>query len=202
MNVDTVELGRFVAHGLVPVVGVIPYPPHDLMLMCSAVLCVRPSLIIEWGTNLGISARIFYEVTKRYRIKAEIHSIDLPPDVMNFENPGRRRGMLVKGLKVQLHEGDGLESALKILNARVCERCLVYIDGDHSYSAVSREATALRAAHPRAALLFHDTQPNCDPTGPRKAIEEIIREGEGRLRVYDLQLGRPGMTLLMPVDYV
>src|SRR3989344_9247020 len=77
----------FIVNKLVPIVGFHPFPLNELMLMTSAVCYFKPEFIFEWGTNIGKSARIFYEISKAFDIKTEVHSIDLPDDVFHDEHP-------------------------------------------------------------------------------------------------------------------
>ena len=74
-------VSEFVVDKLIPVVGMHPFPLNELMLMSSAVCRFKPELIFEWGTNIGKSARIFYETIKAFDVASQIHSIDLPDDV-------------------------------------------------------------------------------------------------------------------------
>jgi hypothetical protein len=202
LNCDTNDLGRFVQFVLLPVVGTFPYPPSELMLMSAAVASIRPEIIIEWGTNTGVSARVFLETTRRYSIESEIHSIDLPSGTEHFEHPKWRRGILVRGRDVVLHEGDGLATAMMILAANVGRRPLVFIDGDHAEAVVKREAETLWGIYPDLPILFHDTY--VDPknhvpaNGPGLAIRDIVRRDAHRWVVTETGLGRPGMTLVVP----
>jgi hypothetical protein len=195
---DPTELGRFVQYGLLPIVGSLPYPPNELMLMSAAMVWLRPALVIEWGTNIGVSARVFYEVSRHYDIGAEIHSIDIPSDTPHFENPRHQRGILVHGLDVKLHVGDGLQTALNLLSNQRSNPVLIFLDGDHSKSSVLREASGIWRVNPDCPILFHDTFPSSDDDhGPRSALKELVA-GNGSLALYETQLGRPGMTFVVP----
>jgi len=182
---DCHELGRFVLQRLVPAIGPFPYPPHELMLMCAAVIWLRPQLIVEWGTSVGASARVWWETTQRYGLNAEIHSIDLPPGVGHFEHPGRNRGVLVRGLSVALHQGDGAEVACDLISAGHVEDPLVFIDGDHAASAVLLEGSAIWRLRPAASILFHDTfEAPGGPSGPREALRQLLAMRKDKPRLY------------------
>lgn len=201
LECDTWELGQFVYRKLIRTVGVRPFPPHELMLMSAAMLWWRPKIIVEWGTNVGASARGFHEVNIRYGIGAEIHSVDLPDFVAHAEHAQHRRGILVRGLPVFLHQGDGATMAVSVLCKKSCYDPLIFIDGDHSRENVLRDARTILEAAPGASLLFHDTF--CQPGstynhGPHEAVMEILREKKGVYQVVDAGLGCPGMTLLIP----
>jgi predicted O-methyltransferase YrrM len=199
LECDCHDLGLFVWRRLLPLVGTTPFPPDEIMLMSAAVLHVKPDVIIEWGTNIGVSARIFFEVSRAYGLEVDTHSIDLPPTVDHPEHPHRRRGFLVRHLPVTLHEGDGPEVAKSLLAK--ARRPLVFIDGDHQYTSVLRDGRAVIESAPAAAILFHDTffQPGARYNhGPHEAVRTIVQELEGRYQVLEASLGLPGMTLLLP----
>jgi hypothetical protein len=94
-EVDGWVTSAFVARSLVPVVGVHPFPLQELMLMTATVCRFEPSLIFEWGINIGKSARIFHEIAKYFHIPTTIHSCDLPDDVDHVEHPHAHGGSRV-----------------------------------------------------------------------------------------------------------
>lgn len=201
LECDTAEVGRFVCTKLVSVVGTNPFPPNELMLMCAAMLWLRPSLVVEWGTNIGVSARIWHETNLHYKLGADIHSIDLPDSMQHCEHPGNRRGILVRGLPVHLHQGDGPELAVALIGGGGCRKPLVFIDGDHSEAAVYCDARAVLDIAPQASVLFHDTfyQPSSSYNhGPHFAVERLLEEITPGHQVIRCDLGCPGMTLLTP----
>ena len=131
----------------------------------------------------------------------EIHSVDLPNSVSHTEHPQSRRGILLRGLPVNLHQGDGPVVAASLLREKSCQDPLVFIDGDHARESVLRDAKIILEAAPRAALLFHDTfyQPGSAYNhGPYEAVKEILQEIPKPYQVADAGLGCPGMTLLVP----
>jgi hypothetical protein len=178
------------------------------MLMCSALLWLRPRLVVEYGTNIGVSARVFWETSKHYDLHTVIHSIDLPSDSAYMKgctdwtaslSPARARGILVKNLGVHLHEGDGVETAVKLIREENAEDPLVFIDGDHAKESVLREASAIWSNFPKASILFHDTFEGLDcKSGAREALRELLANRSDRPLVYDLPVGHPGMTLVVP----
>ena len=200
LNVNTRDLGLFVWRTVLPLTSTFPYPPHELMLMTSAVVAVRPRLIVEWGTNVGVSTRVFCETMLRYGIEGEIHSIDLADGQEHFEHPHGFRGIMCSGTAVKLHQGDGSTVACELLKAvGEDQRSLVFIDGDHSYESVLREGDAIWRTRPDTAILFHDTfAGNIDDGGPRKAVDQLIGRFAARPWIIEAQLGPPGMTLVIP----
>ncbi|MFH1827619.1 MAG: class I SAM-dependent methyltransferase [bacterium] len=201
-EVDNWIISEFVIKELVPIVGIHPYPLNELIFMVSAVCRLKPTHIFEWGTHVGKSARIFYEITKYFHITSEIHSIDLPDNVQHCEHPQQNRGLLVKNIRdVQLHQGDGITVAIdlyKRINGKPTS--LFFLDGDHEYRSVKRELTSIMKHALHASILIHDTfyqsKQSGYNTGPYKAIRESLRAKSTKYRMLSTNLGLPGMTLL------
>ena len=197
---DKWELSEFVLRQLVPVVGVRPYPIDEQLLMCSAVAYFRPQLIVEWGTHLGVSARIFHEIRQVLALDAEIHSVDLPLGATHDENIAAQenRGRFVRGLPVTLHVGDGVSVARDLVKAKRPASVLFFLDGDHAYDTVARELAAVRAIAPSAAALLHDTfnqgRESGYNVGPYRALMEFALSQN--LAVQHTALGLPGMSLV------
>jgi cephalosporin hydroxylase len=195
-------LSEFVVKKLVPVVGIHPFPLDELMLMAGALCRFRPAYVFEWGTNIGKSARIFYETAKAFSISAHVHSIDLPDDVSHVEHPKNDRGKLVRGLSgVTLHQADGLTHSFKLLDElRPSGRVLFFVDGDHSYESVHREVSAILKRVPAAVILAHDTFYQSEGAGynigPFRAIGDALKEVPGNYRTVATSLGLPGMTMI------
>src|ERR1035437_9472322 len=149
-------VSEYIANRLMPVAGVHPFPLDELMLMTSTVCRFKPELIFEWGTNIGKSARIFYEITHTFKIDCEIHSIDLPDDVFHNEHPQKNRGKMVKGIdSVKLHQADGLTKSLEIYNEKKPKgNVLFFVDGDHSYESVKKELEGILKNIPNAIVLL------------------------------------------------
>lgn len=202
LEVDAWQLSSFVVERLVPVVGLHPFPVHELMLLSATVCRFRPSYIFEWGTHIGKSARAFYEVTHHYGIVSEIHSVDLPDDLGHVEHPSRERGRMVRGLPhVHLHQGDGLNVSLSIwTDAGMPGEALFFVDGDHSEKSVYRELSAIVQQVQRPVVLLHDAFYQSPQSGynvgPYRAIEAVLKQYPGRFKRVDSGLGLPGMTLL------
>lgn len=200
-EVDNWIISEFIVNKLIPVVGTHPYPITELNLMVAAICRLKPQQVFEWGTNIGKSARIFYETGRRFGIPLEIHSIDLPDDLEHEEHPKSRRGYLVKGRAgVSLYQADGLSKAIELYQRHPQNRTLVFIDGDHSYESVYRELVGIMEAMPNASILLHDTYYQSEESGynigPYKAVTEVLADRPGEYRVMSTATGLPGMTLL------
>lgn len=201
-EVNNWVISEFIVNKLTPVVGVHPFPLNELMLMTSAVCYFKPEIIFEWGTNIGKSARVFYEISKAFNINCEIHSIDLPDDVFHNEHPKNNRGMMVKGLKeVTLHQADGLVRSFEIINQKKPKgKVLFFVDGDHSYESVKKELETILAKTPDAAVLLHDTFYQSPESkynvGPNQAIKDVLANRSEKYQVISTNMGLPGMTLV------
>lgn len=198
-------ISKFVLKELVPIVSVKPYPLNELMLMTATVCQLKPTHIFEWGTHLGKSARIFYEIAKHFSTSSEIHSVDLPNHVRHKEHPGILRGLFVKTIsEVKLHQGDGLDTSLalyqnfKDLGTNV--RPLFFLDGDHGFHSVKRELKGIIKSAPEAWILVHDTFFQSSQSGyntsPYRAIQTVLRKTPNKYKVLSTNTGLPGMTLM------
>jgi len=201
-EVNKWTVSEFVVDKLVPVVGIHPFPLDELMLMTATVCRFKPLMILEWGTHIGKSARIFYEITEAFRINAEIHSIDLPDDASHVEHPKQDRGRFVRGIRnVALHQGDGLERSFELIAQRKPSgKVLFFVDGDHSYESVKRELEAILERHPDAVVLLHDTFYQSEDSGynigPYQAIKEVLASRSSAHKWLSTNLGLPGMSLV------
>jgi hypothetical protein len=200
-EVDNYVISEFIIKKLYPITSSHPFPLVELNLMVSAVCYLKPEQIFEWGTNIGKSSRIFYEVSKFFSLPMHIHTVDLPDDVEHGEHPHSNRGHMIKGLKnISLYQADGLSKSIELYHQNSQKRTLVFIDGDHSYESVYRELTGIINAMPNAAILLHDTFYQSEQSGynigPYKAITEILATMPGTFQVMSTTTGLPGMTLL------
>ncbi len=193
---------EFIVEKLVPAVGMHPFPLDELSLMTATVCRFKPELIFEWGTNIGKSARIFYETIKAFDIPCQIHSIDLPDDVFHNEHPQKDRGKMVLGLKeVTLHQADGLTRSFEIYDQQKPKgKVLFFVDGDHSYESVKRELDEILKHIPDAVVLLHDTFYQSKEAGynigPNEAIRDVLTTQTKKYKTISTQLGLPGMTLV------
>jgi cephalosporin hydroxylase len=159
-------------------------------------------MVFEWGTNIGKSARIFYEIRNHFKIPFQIHSIDLPDDIDHEEHPHEKRGQYVKGLKyVSLHQGDGLDTALEIYRKnQTIFNPLFFLDGDHSYSSITRELNGITGQVKNPILVIHDTfnqSPEANYNiGPYKAIEDFLLKSGEKFEKHATNTGLPGLTAL------
>jgi hypothetical protein len=201
-EVDLWELSDFVLDTIVPIVGVRPYPLNELLLMTAAACRLKPPVVFDWGTHIGVSARVFHECSKVFNLGYEVHSIDLPPGADHVEHPGHEHGRLVRGLdKVHLHRGNGVDVALDIWRKLgQPSRPLFFVDGDHAYESVRDELSKIFSASRDASALAHDTFfQSADSgynVGPARAVDDVMQNFPDRFNVIKSGLGLPGMTLM------
>ncbi|HUJ79569.1 MAG TPA: class I SAM-dependent methyltransferase [Nitrospiria bacterium] len=181
---------------LIRIVGTHPYPLDELLLMAAAFAYHRPEVVIDIGTHVGKSARIWHELSRELGTKTSIHTIDLC-DASHPEFPAEQLGRYVRGLPVTQHVGDGVAVATGLIERAPSAVYLIFCDGDHRRESVARElelATAVR----RGCLLVHDTfyQPGSTYNhGPYEAMNEFISRVPVR-QVLHLQTGLPGLSYL------
>jgi cephalosporin hydroxylase len=181
---------------LVKVVGVRPYPLDELMLMAAAFEYHRPDVCIDIGTHLGKSARIWFELARRFKVPASIHTIDIC-DPAHPEYPGAKLGRYIRGLPIEQHVEDGYTCACRIIGLTPKARFLVFLDGDHSYDTV-RQEMQLGRIMTGGCLLVHDTlyQPDSSYNhGPYLAIRDSLPDLAAK-QVIHLQMGLPGMSYI------
>ena len=192
----------FVVNHLVPIVGFHPFPLNELMLMTATVCRFKPEMIFEWGTNIGKSARIFHEISTAFKLKTEIHSIDLPDNVFHNEHPQNNRGKMVKHIKsVTLHQADGIACSLDLIKQKKPKgKILFFVDGDHSYDSVKKELETILQYAPDAIVLLHDTFYQSEDDnyniGPYKAIKEVMSLKNDLYQIVSTNMGLPGMSLV------
>lgn len=205
LEIDKWVVSEILLERLVPVIGFHPFPLDELMLMTAAVVSFRPSHVFEWGTHLGKSARAFHEISKAFDLAVEIHSVDLPDDADHGEHPREKKGIYIRKIpSIRLHQGDGLDTSLRIYGQEKSRirLPLFFLDGDHRYESVRRELCGIRSAAPNAVILVHDTffqsAESGYNTGPHRAINEMMGTAPGAYSIVSTSLGLPGMTLLYP----
>ena len=205
-EVNNWKISEFVINNLIPIVSFMPFPLNELLLMVGTVIRLRPTHIFDWGTNIGVSARVFYETIKYFNINCEIHTIDLPNEIDHVEHPRNNRGLLIKGLEsIYMHLGDGVGKSMEIIKTlRGEKRLLFFIDGDHSYNSVSRELSIIDKNIKKPNMLLHDTFYQSSGsnynTGPFKAIQDFLLNSRDNYKMINVNTGLLGMTLLFQVE--
>lgn len=181
---------------LVQVVGCQPYPLDELLLMAAAFQYHRPDVVIDVGTHIGKSARIWLELSKQLQLPTAIHTVDLC-DPSHPECPGDQLGKLIRNTAVKQHLGDGFTCARGLIGDYPEGNFLLFLDGDHSYETVRRELELVTMVR-EGCVVIHDTfyQPGSNYNhGPYLAIQDFLSEHPVK-QVIHLQAGLPGMSYL------
>jgi cephalosporin hydroxylase len=181
---------------LVEIVGYRPYPLDELFLMAAAFQYHQPEVVIDIGTHVGKSARIWFELSRRLHTETTIHTVD-SCDPNHPEYPGDTLGKFIRGTTVKQHIEDGYACACALVAKNPTASFLVFLDSDHTYENVRRELELARIVG-RGCLLVHDTfyQPGSGYNhGPYLAIQDSVRDWPIK-QVFHLQTGLPGMSYL------
>lgn len=180
-----------------------PYSEAELSLFAKAVLETQPDFIFEWGTYLGVSAKIFWEIKSHFNLSAEIHTVDLLPDgswradVLEKDNMARY-SKDISG--ITHHFGDGVETSLALCELFGAKNPLFFCDGDHEFTTVKRELEAIYAAYPNAKVLVHDTGATTSDHGNNGPFLAVMETKESKnLNMISVETG-PGLTFLNGVN--
>lgn len=133
----------------------------------------RPTHVFEWGTNVGASARLFYEAALELGYPCEVHTVELPDELAHLDrdHPGQRYGQWIAGLPIHAHRGYGLEKSMRLLYELEPECALFFLDGNHDHGVVLTELDGILYHDPEAVIVIHDT---INLTG--RAISEFLEE--------------------------
>jgi hypothetical protein len=170
--------------------GLPGYGEDEVGFMCETVEIVQPDRIFDWGTNVGASARIFYEACIVHCI---VETIDLPAvlEQLDRDHAGGRTGSHLTP-EIRTHRGDGVTEALRLCAAWEPKRPLFFLDGNHLRENVFREIWSIHKFCPRGVLLIHDT--NQQPG-------DAVRNWQHRYGGYRLDVlnSQAGMVRMIPL---
>ena len=138
--------------------GLLGYTPPEVTFLYETMETLRPGIIVEWGTNVGYSARILYEAKVLLGLRTAVHSVDIAREapILRPEDEGKERGHHVQGLNVALHVGHGAQEAVSITAMSGRARPLFFVDDNHGYDMLSRDLEMLARDTPLAVLVVHD----------------------------------------------
>lgn len=148
------------------------YGDEEVEFFESVLERLRPSHVFEWGTNVGASARLFYEASLELGYECEVHTIELPDDLAHLDrdHPGRRYGQWIEDIPVKKHRGYGLYESLRLHKIVEPQQALFFLDGNHSHDVVLGELEEIAFTDSDAVMMVHDT---INLTGT--AIEAFLR---------------------------
>ena len=153
MSIPLHAMTSFVEH--IEEIGLVGYSPEELNMILDTMLDQQTDLVVEWGTNIGQSARIFYEAREWLGLPCVIHSVEIQRELGPVW--GYERGHWVKDLDVRLHIGDGVTRGVDLWHASGAHRPLFFLDDNHAESEVLRQLRMIAVEAPEAVMLIHDT---------------------------------------------
>lgn len=139
--------------------GLPAYGDQEVQFFESVLKRLRPTHVFEWGTNVGASARLFYEAALELGYPCEVHTTEIPDylALLDRDHPGERYGIWIKALPVHRHRGYGLLESIDWHRKLKPEQALFYLDGNHSYGVVLAELEEVSALDSDAVIMVHDT---------------------------------------------
>lgn len=179
-------------------IGLTGYSHEEITMIYETMDELRPEIIVEWGTNVGTSARIFHEARNLLKLPCEVHSVEIQREL--GEGWGHERGHHVKGLPVTLHVGDGVTTGVDLWHESGAERALFFLDDNHAEAEVLRQMRLIHIEAPQAVMLIHDTHYPVAVAGftswvlhePGVAIQQFLQETGG----YDYKEVLVGQTMV------
>ena len=197
-EVDCWALSDLLLDRIIPKIGTRPYPLNEQMLMAGAVAFIQPKLIVEWGTHLGKSARLFWETKEALGMDCSVHTVDsMEPDHPEF--PGVARGKYLSNTDVNQSVGDGATIARKLIE-QADGPVLLFVDGDHSREATKKDLSLWESLPSGSGLLAHDVfyqEPSTYNIGPWQSFQERLQISESGISDVHWQMLRlPGMAFV------
>lgn len=191
--------------------------PEAGLLLHALVLNIRPRLVVETGTCLGVST-IWMAGALRAIGGGELHTFDLyskPPDERLgssdlFQN--RREGvegrLAAAGVAdlVRVHQGDSAAALLAAQDSFSAKGGvqLAFIDGDHSPKGALADFHAVEPVLPIGGyVVLHDLFPEvCNHLGPRWLIDNLSLVTKARYQVCELYTAQTnyGLGVLRRVE--
>ena len=160
--------------------GVVGYTPAEVGFVRETMAQLRPALVVEWGTNVGHSARMFHEARLSLGLDCELHSVDsvdLVP-ILRSSDKGRERGAMAADCGVIFHVGDGAAVAVRLARKRRVLRPLFFLDTSHEEAETYEHLSLLAEMIPGAVLLVHDVS-FARSGEPERALRRFLAEHEG-----------------------
>lgn len=153
--------------------GLPAYGDQEVEFFESVLVRLRPTHVFEWGTNVGASARLFYEGARELGYKCEVHTIEIPDELglLDRDHPGQRYGQWIQNLPIHTHRGFGLIESIRLHGELNPNQALFYLDGNHSYGVVLAELEEVSALDSDAVIMVHDTINYTDP-----AIDSFVTD--------------------------
>lgn len=157
--------------------------PGELEVLCALVASVKPSKVVEFGCNMGRTAKVLLREVPH--IKSYI-GVDVPPGykfqctVQRNEIPINPGYLAKDDTRFELILRDRGTYDLSRFDIGTCD--VVFIDGDHSYDAVIHDSLLAKAiVNPGGMIIWHDYH-GMPTVGVRQALEEFHNESGIRIQ--------------------
>lgn len=139
--------------------GLPGYGDREVQFFESILTRLRPTHVFEWGTNVGASARLFYEASLELGYPCEVHTTEIPDELsmLDRDHPGHRYGTWIKDTPIHAHRGYGLIESNRLWKELHPPQALFFLDGNHSYGVVRAELEGVSDLDPDAVIVVHDT---------------------------------------------
>jgi predicted O-methyltransferase YrrM len=174
------------------------YPAWNLLyysVLCSLVPMDAPHVVIETGTNRGLSTIAIAQALKDTRLETVVETVDIDPTL----TAAARENVAAAGLSdyVKFHTGDSLEF-LTDLAARVPHIDFGFIDGDHHAEHVIKEVDIVcpKVAVRRGKLYFD----NSSKGGVFEALQHLKGTFGGNLVEFGNVSWRPPGNTIWQAD--
>lgn len=148
--------------------------PGELEVLCALVAQVKPARMIEFGCNIGRTAKVilreFSEISSYVGVDV-FPGYDYACQVQKNETPQNPGYLAEDDVRFQLMLTARGSWDLTKNELGKCD--VVFIDGDHSYEAVMHDSyLAKEIVRPGGMIIWHDYH-NLETVGVRKALEEL-----------------------------
>ncbi len=132
--------------------------------------------ILEIGSYKGRSTNFLLHGARRIK---KLYALDTFTNIDMSEGPKNTYGDFLANIKKfgsSVVIVRGLSSDSKNINKIPLDIDLIFLDADHSYSAVKLDiANFIKNLKPKGLFVFHDYG---NPTGVKKAVDEFIHNGK------------------------
>lgn len=165
--------------------------PGDRRALFYLVWTLRPMKVLEVGTHIGASTLYIARALKYISDEAKVTTVDIL-DVNHPQTGAWKKLGLPMSPATCADHLDCLDHivfrtapSLEFMERAKDRFDLIFLDGDHSASAVYREVSAaLRILNDNGVILLHDYYPHARPlfpdgnviSGPCRAMQRIVRE--------------------------
>jgi predicted O-methyltransferase YrrM len=158
--------------------------PPTAEFLYSLVRLVRPETVVEIGTYKGNAAIAMGQALEDNN-RGVLHTID------PFDQEIVHTAIRKSGLQTRIIYHNGYSQDI-LPDLALEEVSLVFIDGDHSYESVYRDASLIAPLmRSGGVVVFHDVMVDLHQgfDGPKRVAEEMQKSGEWNVCYYPTEVG-------------